>query len=221
MKEKERKLVERIMIGLATVIRASLVIAIVAAALNQRWFTLFASSSTLLLTFLPVLLRRRFKIFLTTEFEIIVVMFIYASLFLGEVHAYYTRFWWWDVLLHIGASVALGFIGFLLVYVLYREHKLQAKPITIAVLAFSFALMIGTLWEMFEFAMDSVFGFNMQKSGLVDTMWDLIVDAGGALFTSAIGFFYIRGGRTPIFERLLTRFVCSNPDLFGIRKKCP
>jgi len=39
---------------------------------------------------------------------------------------------------------------------------------------------IGALWEVFEFGMDQIFGMNMQKSGLVDTMGDLIVDAIGA-----------------------------------------
>jgi hypothetical protein len=215
MARKQRLLVERIMMSVSAVIRFSLALAIAAAILNQRWFTLFASSATLILSFFPILLKRRFNIYLTTEFELIIVVFLYASLFLGEVHAYYTRFWWWDVVLHIGASLALGFIGFLLVYVLYRERKLQAKPLTIAILAFSFAVMIGTLWEIFEFAMDQSFGWNMQKSGLIDTMWDLIVDVGGALFTSVIGFLYIKGGKTFIFERILTRFVSRNPDIFG------
>ena len=42
-----------------------------------------------------------------------------------------------------------------------------------------FAITIGALWEVFEFGMDQLFGLNMQKSGLLDTMGDLI------------GFFYM------------------------------
>ncbi len=47
-------------------------------------------------------------------------------------------------------------------------------------MAFSFAVSIGTLWEVFEFGMDILFGLSMQKSGVIDTMDDLIVDAIGA-----------------------------------------
>jgi len=55
---------------------------------------------------------------------------------------------------------------------------------------------------------------NMQKSGLVDTMWDLIVDSVGALFTSVSGFMYIKAGKTHILSRLLRRFMEKNPRLF-------
>ena len=37
-------------------------------------------------------------------------------------------------------------------------------------------MTIGVIWEIFEFTMDHVFDLTMQKSGLPDTMTDLIVD---------------------------------------------
>lgn len=49
-------------------------------------------------------------------------------------------------------------------------------------------MAIGGIWEIFEFAMDQVFGMNMQKSGLIDPMWDLIVDALGPLFSVTTGY---------------------------------
>ena len=44
--------------------------------------------------------------------------------------------------------------------------------------------MIGVIWEIFEFSLDYVIGLNMQKSGLVDTMGDLIVNSIGSLFVA-------------------------------------
>ena len=73
---------------------------------------------------------------------------------------------------------------------------------------------LGTLWEIFEFSMDAAWGINMQKSGLVDTMWDLIVDGIGALFASIVGFVYLKGGKTHLFEKLLMSFVKKNPKFF-------
>ena len=60
-------------------------------------------------------------------------------------------------------------------------------------LAFAIAVTVGAMWEIFEFLMDLWFGLNMQKSGLTDTMGDLIVDVIGAGIASWIGYAYLRG----------------------------
>ncbi|MBW2992390.1 hypothetical protein KY345_04200 [Candidatus Woesearchaeota archaeon] len=205
---------DKIQIVLSWVIRIFILLAVIGAILNFRWQILFVSCFAFFLTFLPALIERNFKVYLPAEFEIAIVVFIYASLFLGDVHGYYTRFWWWDIILHIGSALALGFVGFLILFTFYEEKKIKAKPLTIALFAFCFALAAGALWEIFEFTIDSIFGQDMQKSGLVDTMWDLIVDAGGALFTSVIGFIYLKGGKTRLFNHFLEHFIRENPKLF-------
>lgn len=200
-------------------IRIALLVAIVSAVINSRWTVLFASCLTLFLTFLPAIIERNYKIDLPVEFELVIVIFIYAAIFLGEVHGYYTRFWWWDVVLHTGSGAALGFAGFIILYVLYTEEKIKAKPFTIALFSFCFAVAIGAVWEIFEFTMDNFFGMNMQKSGLVDTMWDLIVDSLGAFLASILGYVYMKGGNTRLFERLIRRFISKNPHLFKKKDK--
>jgi len=206
---------EKIHLVITNILRITIIIAIVSAIFGQKWVVLFVSSLTLVLTFIPAMIEKSLSVDLPVEFEFLIVIFIYAALFLGDVHGYYTRFWWWDIILHTGASLTLGLFGFLMMYVLYKRNKIHAKPFTIAVFAFCFALAIGALWEIAEFTVDSLAGTTMQKSGLVDTMWDLIVDAGGALFTSFIGFLYIKGGKTRIFHRILDRWIKHNPELFG------
>ena len=196
-------------------LRLSILIAIVGAIWNNRWTLLFSSSLILTLTFLPYLFERKYKINLPIEFEFVIILFLYASLFLGEIHSYYTKFWWWDAVLHTSSGVALGFAGFLIMYVLYHKNKVNAKPIWIAIFAFCFGVAIGAVWEIFEFGMDQIFGMNMQKSGLIDTMWDLIVDSVGAMLTSFIGYFYIKGKKTPLFTRFLQKFTKENPRYFN------
>jgi len=64
--------------------------------------------------------------------------------------------------------------------------------------------------------MDQLFGLNLQKNGLVDTMWDLIVDTIGALFISILGYLYIRNKRKVLLmDRMIKRFVDKNPHLFN------
>ena len=171
----------------------------------------------LFITFLPIILGKRFDVRIPHGFETLAVIFLYMSLFLGETQSYNTRFWWWDLVLHSGSAFLLGILGFLMVYVLNerKEVDLDMKPKFIALFAFMFAVSIGALWEIFEYGMDQVFGLNMQKSGLQDTMWDLIVDVAGAAFISILGWGYINNREEDSFlERWIRDFVEKNPRLF-------
>jgi hypothetical protein len=200
-------------------LKASLIIAILGEIMSGRWWLLFLTSLVLMSTFIPSIITRNYKIVLPIEFELTVTLFIYASMFLGEIKGYYTKFLWWDLILHAGSGLISGFLGFLIVYVLYSRKKIIMSPVFIALFSFCFAVALGTVWEMFEFIMDSFMGFNMQKTGLVDTMWDLIVDSCGAIIASVTGYFYVKGGDSLIFDRLVRKFIKRNPHLFKRRMR--
>lgn len=193
------------------------------AAWNQQWFTAFLTAVIIMLTFFPVLLERRFRIHIPPELQLAAIGFVFASLFLGEIRDYYTRFWWWDMVLHTMSGFLLGIIGFLLVHIMNETEKIDVhmKPGFVAFFAFMFALGVGTVWEVFEFTMDSAFGMNMQKpmlgdpSGLTDTMWDLIVDGAGAMVISVLGWRYLkRPDKKSFLERWIDGFVQRNPRFF-------
>jgi hypothetical protein len=205
---------DKIQLALAYSVRVLVAAAAVEAALEGLWLILFTSLLILALTFFPSLLERRYRLFFPTEVELAVVVFIYFALFLGEIKGYYTKIWWWDIMLHAGSGVAFGFAGFLVLYMLYRKNALTSSPFWMAFFSFCFAVAIGALWEIFEFSMDRAFGFNMQKSGLNDTMGDLIVDSVGAFATATIGFYYLKGKKEGLINRVITRFVAQNPALF-------
>jgi uncharacterized membrane protein len=194
--------VDRVKLYLFIFFRAIVVFAGVFAAINGDWTNLGMSILTLLVLFLPTIIEKKLSIDFPSEFEIIVVIFIFAALYLGEMRSYYTKFWWWDIFLHTFSGLIIGAVGFSLVDILNKNEKvsISLSPIFVSIFSFCFALAIGALWEIYEFAMDSIFGLNMQKSGLVDTMWDLIVDALGALVFSIIGYFYLKG-KVSILDR--------------------
>jgi len=202
---------------LSLFLKATLMIGALAMFLEGRYQPMAEILVILLITFMPILLGKRFDVRIPHGFETLAVIFLYMSLFLGEFRGYYTRFWWWDLVLHSGSAFLLGILGFLLTYVLNekKEVDLNIKPKFIALFAFLFAIGMGTLWEIFEFTMDQVFGLNMQKSGLVDTMWDLIVDVIGAGTISFLGLGYLRTRATDSFlERWIEDFIQKNPHLF-------
>jgi hypothetical protein len=172
----------------------------------------------LCITFMPLVLNARLQVKIPYEFETLAILFAYLSLFLGEVLDFYNRFWWWDIVLHTSSGFLLGITGFLLVYVLNEDKKINfgLSPFFIALFAFMFAMGFGCLWEIFEFSLDELFGLNMQKSGLQDTMWDLIVDAIGALFISILGYrFLLTKGKDSFLERWIDNFIVANPKMFS------
>lgn len=203
---------DRIQLYISYVMQLVLIAALVLAVMETNWLTAFLAAGAFLITLLPAFIRRSYRVYLPLEFDFILILFIFASLFLGEIRSYYTRFWWWDAVLHTSAGMVMGILGFALVYILNRHEKINVvlSPAFVALFSFCFAEAIGVVLEIFEFAMDSFFGMNMQKTGIVDTMWDLIVNTVGALIVSIAGYFYVRGGDSLIFDRIVRRFLERN-----------
>ena len=205
-------MLEGIQITIVRFLQGTLVVAGVLAAIRGSWTVLFASSITLAVIFLPAVLGRNFKLNLPVGFHFIVTLFIYATLFLGEAGDFYERFWWWDVLLHTGSAIVFGIVGFMILYTLYDTNRFVARPFMIGLFSFAFAVDIGAMWEIFEFTMDSFFGLNMQKSGLIDTMWDLIIDSIGALIASTVGYYFIKERGKGFLSRAIKKFTASSPQ---------
>jgi uncharacterized membrane protein YjdF len=190
--------------------------------LQGQWLTAFLVVMIMSVAVSPLLFHHRLPVTFPPEFHILAITFIFASLFMGEVWQFYARVWWWDIALHATSGLLLGIFGFLLVYALNEDRHidLHMKPHFVAFFAFLFAVAVGATWEIFEYAMDALFGTTMQKpmwndpSGLTDTMWDLIVDAGGALIISLLGWRHLRSPRESFLEAWIRKFIESNPRLF-------
>lgn len=195
----------------------------VTALIRNEWATAVIVSLIMLLTLFPLFFRTRLHVYIPPEFELLAIGFLFAALFLGEVRGYYTRFWWWDIVLHTTSGFLLGIIGFLLAHILNEQEKIDVNmhPGFVALFAFFFAVGMGAIWEIGEFTMDQLFNTNMQKSmlgddsGLTDTMWDLIVDTLGAIVISVLGYGYLTtAGNNSFLERWIEHFVKRNPRFF-------
>jgi len=202
----------------ALLMTADLVVVLV----EQQWLNVFLISTIIAIIVAPVVLRERLPVRLPAEMQLAALVFIVASLFLGEIRSYYDRFWWWDIVLHASSGLLLGILGFLLVYVLNesRNIDLHMRPRFVALFAFLFAVAVGAIWEIFEFTMDTLFGLRMQKpmlgdaSGLTDTMWDLIVDTLGAAMISGLGWWYMHRDTDSFIDVWIHKFIARNPRLF-------
>ncbi|MBQ7718549.1 MAG: hypothetical protein IJT38_04555 [Clostridia bacterium] len=160
----------------------------------------------LLLMTVPSIIEKRLSLNIPNKMTVIYFVFLYCAIYLGEVRNFYYIIPYWDSFLHCLSGAMLGFLGFLIVRLFNESEKVSVRlsPLFLAVFAFCFSLALGTLWEIYEFTGDFVFGLNMQKyrtaegvlllgrAALSDTMKDMIVDAIGALVISVFGYFFIK-----------------------------
>ena len=200
---------QRLHFALANLFRGLLIVTVVMSLLAGNWLNAANALITLILTYIPHFLADRHDIILPPFFQLAILLFLFASMYLGEIQLFFIRFWWWDVVLHITSGMILGIVGFFLLYFLNQKAQIHVELSSgfIAVFAFSFAVTVGVVWEIFEFTVDSLANSNMQKSGLVDTMWDLIVDAGGAAISALVGYFYVKRERYSFFRRFANMIV--------------
>ena len=189
---------------------------------DGEWLSLFLVTLIISVLFAPVIFKKRIDVELPAELHLLGVIFAFAALYLGEIQQFYELIWWWDIALHTTAGLMMGILGFLLVYILNETSRVDVrmKPGFIAFFAFTFAVTIGTFWEIFEYSMDQLFGLNMQKpmwgdpSGLTDTMWDMIVNAIGAFVVCISGYWYLKKGKGFFIKSVIQRFIEKNPSLF-------
>ncbi len=155
---------------------------------------------------LPSFLQKKFGLEIPSRMMIVYAVFLYCSIYLGEVRSFYYLIPHWDNLLHTFSGAMLGALGFSVITLLNRTDRvpLTLSPAFVAVFGFCFAVAVGVVWEVYEFLADGVLGTNMQKFALeggekligraavFDTMIDLIVDAVGALVVSVIGYLSLK-----------------------------
>ncbi len=209
-------LVDRVYVSLLIILQAAMAIELVALLVSQEWLNAFLVLGIMALTMAPLVLAPRLHVRIPAEFQLMAVVFVFATLFLGEMLNYYDRFDWWDTVLHAFSGLLLGVFGFLLVYVLNenRSVDMTLRPGFLAFFAFLFAVSFGTLWEIFEFAMDQLFDKTMQNNSLVDTMWDLIADTISAAAISLFAWWYLRRHQQFFIERWVHKFIVRNPRFF-------
>lgn len=123
----------------------------------------------LVLFLVPAFIEHKLKIDLPSTLEIIIIVFIFSSQILGEIHNYYARVPYWDTILHTLNGFLFSAFGFSLLDIINRnsKFKFQLSPFYLAVVAFCFSMTIGVLWEFFEFGCDILLGTDMQKDFIV------------------------------------------------------
>ena len=149
------------------VLRALVVLVMVAQFFNGNFENVFLCVLTLVLFMIPSFVERTIKIDVPDTLEVIILLFI--------------QYPYWDTMLHTLNGFLCAAIGFSLVDILNRSDRFtfSLSPVYLAVVAFCFSMTVGVLWEFFEWAMDSFFHLDMQKDTVVHAIGTVMLDPTG------------------------------------------
>lgn len=136
---------------------------------------------TLILFSIPAFLDEKFNIELPDMLEIIILLFIFSAEILGEINEFYIHFKNWDVILHTTNGFIMAGIGYSLVDLLNKNDKvgIALSPIYVAIVSICFSMTIGVLWEFFEYGVDNVLKFDMQKDTIVQKINSVTLNPDG------------------------------------------
>lgn len=160
----------------------------------------------LVVMLLPSLIEKRLNLRIPSIMMMFYLVFLYAAIYLGEVHSFYYLIPNWDLILHTFSGFMLGCLSFSFITLLNKWDKIPMalSPLFVAIFAFCFTLSLGVFWEFYEYIVDGALGLNMQKfitadgvvlqgrEALADTMEDLMVDGVGAFAASLAGYISLK-----------------------------
>ncbi len=187
--------------SLYLILRVLVIVVMIAQFLNGNYENVFLCVLTLVLFFVPSFIQLNYHIKLPDTLEVIILLFIFAAEILGEIHAYYILFPFWDTMLHTLNGFLAAAIGFSMVDILNRNERFSfaLSPTFMAIVAFCFSMTIGVMWEFFEFAMDWFFRLDMQKDPVIPAISSVMLDP--------------TGGNTPTQIKNITDVVINGQPL--------
>lgn len=162
-------------------LRALVIISMIGQGLNGNWNNVALCILTLILFTLPNIISKRFNIDLPEPLEIIVYLFIFSAEILGEIQNFYGIFEHWDTILHTLNGFLCAAIGFSLVDILNNNEDIHINmsPAFAALVAFSFSMTVGVLWEFAEYSADRYLLKDMQKDKIVERFQSIKINPDG------------------------------------------
>ena len=163
---------------------------------------------------IPMMIKKKTDLKIPDMLSAFYYVFILCGTVLGEAFSLYHAIPVWDSLLHFSSGIMAGMLGGIMMVHFSQKKKCEAiiSPMLIAVCAICFALCIGTVWEIYEFTVDSILNLNMQRymmqngttlvgqAALVDTMKDFILDFAGAIVAAVSAYASLKTRKGWLYE---------------------
>ena len=134
------------------------------------------------------IVQKIFKIKIPEGINFLYILFIFMAHFLGVICDFYSKIYWFDKFVHFLSGFVAAFIA---IYLLVKFKK-DKNIIFSIIFIISFSVMIGSIWEVFEYLASYYFNVDPQKvvaTGVTDTMGDIIVTLLASILTSISYYF--------------------------------
>lgn len=160
------------------------------------------SLSVIPLILLPKIVKKSFKIEINIWIETMFIVFIFFAQTLGTIVSLYYYFKGYDKIMHTISGVVTSFLA---LYLLVKLNIFNKKNILFNIIfIISVTLSVAAIWEIFEYTADQIFNIDVQwvkKTGVTDTMTDIIVALFGSIFFCVLY----------LYEQLnKTKFIITN-----------
>ncbi len=191
--------------SLSTIVKIILIISIFYSIYFHLWHLLFANTLLLILMFIPFFIRKSYQVHIPKIFEFFFLIFVLATFFLGNIRG---------IVIQIFFGIAMGFIGFTVMLLLFSQSKSKANYLLIIIFAFSLSLSLGLIAEMIKYYLKLYLDFGNINGDYSYTMLNLTLVGAGALISSIIGYIYMKGYKVQIMKEMVDEFKHKNPNFF-------
>jgi len=169
---------------------------------EKNFMPVLQCAAGILLLHLPYLFERFVKTTIPKFMKAVFYLFLLGSILCGTVLSFFYTVPYWDDIMHFISGTLAGLFGYVLLRHIFRGREEPFPPLFAAFFAVCFAMLVGSVWEIYEYAADGLAGLNMQRfmtregitlmgrSALYDTMKDIIVDFCGALLSGVLTFIH-------------------------------
>jgi len=184
-------------------IKIILVLSIFTTINKHLWHLTSTSILLLILMFAPQIIKK-YKLKIPPQFEWLLLIFVAFILFLGETGGIITPIFF---------GISIGFIGFLILAILYSNNSIKRNPLLIMVFSFNFVVTFGFLIELAKYYLKTILNQSISQGTYTFTMTNMTYVILGALISSIIGYIYMKE-KVKIVIKIVEKFKKINPKVF-------
>lgn len=159
-----------------------------------------------LFSFVPSAIKKMFSIALPLPFEFLYLGSLFITVLSEKIFS--------GLLVQSVLGIFFGIFGFLLLFILYYNSKIEMSPLLITIFSFSFSVAIGTLWTVFIYLVKLLLNISISPLIIEYAPLGLVFNIIGAGIVSTAAYFYLTYGHGTFLQGLIHSFMKKNPDLF-------
>lgn len=167
-----------------------------------------------------------FKVKMSDLLYLLAAISVILTFQIGMIFGVYQTLPGYDSFAHFANGGLLILVGIMFMSIYFKNGKMkELSPAFIVIFAFSFASMLGVIWEIYEYTIDAVGGFNMQRykdletgvlfigqEALRDTMKDLILNTFGSLLAAILIYIDLKKD-SPYINKMFVQRIENNVDV--------